>query len=114
MRKSSASNLLFVLVLSGCSTFNYYTHAVGGHIEVMQASLPITEVIADPKCDPTLKKQLEEVRRIRDFASRELGLPNNNSYRSYADIHRPFVTWNVFAAPEFSLQAKAWCMPIVG
>lgn len=105
---------VFALLLSGCSTLSYYSHAVGGHIEVMQAAHPINEVIDDPKCDPALKKKLEEVRRIRDFASRELGLPDNRSYRSYADIHRSFVTWNVFAAPEFSLQPKTWCMPIVG
>ena len=105
---------VLALLLSGCSTLSYYSHAVGGHIEVMQAAHPINEVIDDPKCDPVLKKKLEEVRLIRDFASRELGLPDNQSYRTYADIHRPFVTWSVFASPEFSLQPKTWCMPIVG
>jgi len=112
----SIAPVVFVvaLLLSGCSTLSYYSHAVGGHIEVMQAAHPINEVIDDPKCEPALKKKLEEVRRIRDFASRELGLPDNRSYRTYADIHRPFVTWNVFAAPEFSLLPKTWCMPIVG
>jgi predicted aminopeptidase len=114
MTKSVVPVFVLVLLLSGCSTLSYYSHAVGGHIEVMQAAHPINEVIADPKCDPVLKKKLEDVRLIRDFASRELGLPDNGSYRSYADIHRPFVTWNVFAAPEFSLQPKTWCMPIVG
>lgn len=114
MTKSVVLFLFLVLLLSGCSTLSYYSHAVGGHLEVMQAAHPIDEVIKDPKCDPVLKKKLEEVRLIRDFASRELGLPDNRSYRSYADIQRPFVTWNVFAAPEFSLQPKTWCMPIVG
>ena len=66
-----------------------------------------------PSCDPVLKKKLEEVRVIRDFASKQLGLPDNESYRSYADLQRPFVTWNVFAAPEFSLQTHNWCMFIV-
>jgi len=105
---------VFALLLSGCSTVSYYSHAVEGHIEVMQAARPIDQVIDDPKCDPVLRKKLEDTRLIRDFASRELGLPDNRSYRSYADIHRPFVTWSVFAAPEFSLQPKTWCMPIVG
>lgn len=103
-----------VLSLSGCSNLGYYSQAVGGHLEVMQASRAITEVIEDPKCDPVLKKRLEEVRHIRDFASRELGLPDNDSYRSYADLQRPFVTWNVFAAPEFSLKPETWCMLVVG
>jgi predicted aminopeptidase len=41
-------------------------------------------------------------------------LPDNGSYRSYADIRRPYVVWNVVAAPEFSVDAKEWCYPIVG
>ena len=102
------------LVLSGCSHLGYYSQAIGGHLEVMRTSRPISEVVGAPDCDPQLKKQLEEVRLIRDFASRELGLPDNGSYRSYADLQRPFVTWNVFAAPEFSLKPETWCMPVVG
>ena len=45
---------------------------------------------------------------------RHLGLPDNGSYRSYADVGRPYVVWNVVAAPEFSVEAKEWCYPIVG
>jgi predicted aminopeptidase len=114
MTKVSLPILLLAISLHGCSSLGYYGNAVGGHIEVMQATRPIAELIEDPKCDPALKKNLEEVRLIRDFASSDLGLPNNDSYRSYADIKRPFVTWNVFAAPEFSLQNMNWCMLVVG
>ena len=102
------------LVLSGCSTFNYYSAALTGHLEVIQATRPITDLIDDPACDHELKKKLVDVRRMRDFASSDLDLPNNDSYRSYADIKRPFVSWNVFAAPEFSLQTMNWCMLVVG
>jgi predicted aminopeptidase len=30
------------------------------------------------------------------------------------DTGRRFVTWNVVAAPEFSLDAKKWCFPVAG
>lgn len=112
--RAGATILLLAGVLSGCSSLGYYSQAVGGHIEVMQASRPIGELIDDPQCDPELRKKLEAVRVIRDFASSDLGLPNNDSYRSYADIKRQFVVWNVFAAPEFSLQNMNWCMLVVG
>lgn len=114
MRSRCLIALLFSVAVSGCSNFAYYSQAVGGHLGVMQASRAINDVIDDPECDPALKRKLEEVRLIRDFASIELGLPNNGSYRSYADIQRPFVTWNVFAAPEFSLKPETWCMFVVG
>ena len=35
-------------------------------------------------------------------------------YEKYADVHRPFVVWNVEAAPEFSLEPKTWWYPFVG
>lgn len=111
---TKASLLVLTFLLAGCSSLGYYSQAVGGHLGVMLAARPINEVIDDPTCDPVLKNKLEEVRRIRDFASRELGLPDNGSYRTYADLQRPFVAWNVFAAPEFSLQTENWCMFIVG
>lgn len=106
--------LLLTLALPGCSNLGYYSQAIGGHLEVMRASRPIKEVVEDPQCDPGLKKKLEEVHQIRDFASQQLGLPDNDSYRSYADLQRPHVTWNVFAAPEFSLKPEKWCMLVVG
>src|SRR6202035_1914720 len=56
----------------------------------------------------------EAVHRMRLSASRELELPDNGSYRSYADVGRPYVVWNVVAAPEFSVSPKRWCFPIAG
>ncbi|MDP3512174.1 MAG: aminopeptidase [Sulfuritalea sp.] len=106
--------LLLALLLAGCSNLGYYVQAVGGHFEVMRAAQPISELVRDPASDPQLRKKLEEVQAIREFASRELGLPDNNSYRSYVDVGRPYVVWNVFAAPEFSLEPKRWCMLLVG
>ncbi len=51
---------------------------------------------------------------IRAFASRELGLPDNRSYTSYADLERPYAVWNVFATPELSLKPRQWCFPVAG
>ena len=80
----------------------------------MSKRKPIARVIANPATPRSVKSQLEAVSEIRDFATRRLGLPDNGSYRTYADVGRPYVVWNVVAAPEFSLQPKQWCYPIVG
>lgn len=115
MNKFGNSVLLMLAgFLAGCSNFGYYLQATGGHLDVIRAAQPISEVVRDPAIDPTLRKRLEDVQAIREFASRELGLPDNNSYRAYADVGRPYVVWNVFAAPEFSLEPKRWCMLMVG
>jgi predicted aminopeptidase len=92
----------------------YLLQSAQGQLELMSKRRPITRVIADPKTAPAVRTQLEAVSQIRQFASRELGLPDNGSYRSYADVGRPYVVWNVVAAPEFSIDPKEWCYPIVG
>ena len=102
------------LALSGCSAMPYYWQAANGQLDLWRRSRPIDQWLADPVADESLKARLTEVQRIRDFATRNLGLPNNGSYRSYADLGRPYVAWNAFAAPELSLEAKEWCFPIAG
>ena len=71
-------------------------------------------MVEDPKEPGDLKKRLQTVQEARAFASRELGLPNNKSYTSYADLKRDYVVWNVVATPEFSVNPREWCFPIVG
>lgn len=105
---------LAVLLLGGCANLAYYAQAVGGHIRVMRAAQSIPRLLDDPATDPDLRGKLVEVSAIREFASRELALPDNGSYRSYADLGRPYVVWNVFAAKEFSVDLESWCMVFVG
>jgi predicted aminopeptidase len=101
---------LCCLSLHGC----YYVQAARGQWEISRSRVPIAEVIGDEDTAPELASRLELVREARDFAVAELALPDNDSYRSYADIERDYVVWNVFAAPEFSLRPKTWCFPVVG
>jgi predicted aminopeptidase len=109
-----AAGLLLTCLSGGCSTVGYYTQAIGGQMELLRKSRPISDVLADPATTPELKTKLEHVVQIRNFASEALALPNNDSYRRYADLKRRFVVWNVFATPEFSVQAKEWCFPFAG
>jgi predicted aminopeptidase len=101
-----------LIALSGAGC--YLLQSVQGQLTLMSKREPINRVIGESSTPPALRAQLETIAAIRDFASRELGLPDNGSYRSYADLGRPYVVWNVVAAPEFSVDAKQWCYPIVG
>ena len=102
--------IIFIAPLGGC----YYLQAAAGQWEVIRKREPIDEVINAANTPMELAERLRVVAAARDFSIAELGLPDNKSYRSYADIERDFVVWNVFAAPEFSLQAKQWCFPGAG
>jgi len=106
--------LLAAGVLSGCSAISYYWQAFNGQMEVRRLSRPVEEVLADETTGAELKRKLAYAARAREFASRELGLPENRSYRVYADVKRPYVVWNVFAAPELSLELKTQCFPVAG
>ena len=102
------------LVLPGCSALGYYWQAFNGQMEVRRLSRPVEDVIADSATGTELKRKLAYAQRARDFASRALGLPDNRSYRVYADVQRPYVVWNVFAAPALSLELKTQCFPVAG
>ncbi len=97
-----------------CSSVSYYSQAVNGHVEVMEKRRPLETVISDPETDTALKERLALLLRMRDYATRELDLPENGSYRVYADVQRPYLVWNVFAAPELSLEPVEWCYLLVG
>ena len=106
--------LCLMLFLPGCETTQYYAQAIGGHLSIMRAARPVAEWLADPNTPADLRRRLEVTRGIREFASRELSLPDNGSYHSYAELGRPYAAWNVYAAPEFSTEAKQECFPFTG
>jgi predicted aminopeptidase len=110
-RLAALGALLFV---SGCVSLEYYAQAVGGHLEVMRLAVPIEERLREADTPEPLREKLAKVLAIREFASREIALPDNGSYRRYADIGRPFVVWNVFAAPEFSVKPVESCFLFAG
>jgi predicted aminopeptidase len=99
-----------VLPLSGC----YYLQAAQGQMALLAKRQPITKVLANPHTDAKVRARLDEAQSARIFAVRELGLPDNQSYASYVDVRRRYVLWNVFAAPEFSVNPIQWCFPIAG
>ena len=112
--------LTILTVLSACAPtrlpepVGYGWQAFRGHLHVLAEARPFQDWLNDPTTPQPLRDRLLLVDDIRTFASKELGLPDNRSYRSYADLKRPYAVWNVFAAPELSLQLDTWCFPVVG
>lgn len=106
--------LLFsAVLLGGCSAAEFYWQGISGQIDLLRRAQPIPEVLGTAG-DTEVKHKLERVLAIREYASRELGLPDNASYRRYSDLGRRYVLWNVFATPELSLTPRQWCFPIAG
>jgi predicted aminopeptidase len=97
-------------LLSGC----YLLQAARGQLDITVKREPIEEVIADPQTPAATQARLKMISEARTFASKELGLPDNDSYRSYVALKRDYVVWNVFATPPFSVDPINWCFPIAG
>ena len=113
-RKALLAAALAAALLAGCANLGYYWQSVSGHLHVLNAARPVDDWLADTHTSESLKKRLALTQRIRSFAVTELQLPDNLSYRRYADLQRSAVVWNVVAAPEFSLTLKTWCFPVAG
>lgn len=104
--------LLLAVGLNGCST--YYGQLAVGQLELLRQREPISGIVNDPQRDSQLRQRLNQALQARRFASTMLALPDNGSYRVYADIQRPYVVWNVFATEEFSVAPLTHCFPIAG
>ena len=102
------------ILLTACESLQYYSQAVNGQLYIFSHRKPIARMLEDSQTSPALKARLESINRIRTFAATELHLPLGSQYSTYLDLKRPFVVWNVFAAPEFSMQPITWCYPIAG
>jgi len=103
-----------LLLFTGCRTLGFYRQAFAGQWEILTHQRKNKAILADPQTSPELRRQLELLEQIREFAVTGLGLPADGHYRSYVDLKRPFVVWNVEAAREFSLEPKRWWYPFLG
>lgn len=106
--------LALCLPLAACSSLRYYAHVAHGEASLLAHRRPIARVVRDPATSPALATRLRLAAQARRFASAHLGLPDNRSYTSYVDLHRPYVAWNVFATLPWSVQALPQCFPIAG
>ncbi|MEE4378913.1 MAG: aminopeptidase [Candidatus Competibacteraceae bacterium] len=117
---STRSALVALLIVSatvslcGCAKLAYYGQAVSGQWQLLQSRRAVEDVLSDADTSPKLRQRLQIAWALRDFASTELALPDNGSYRDYADLQRAFVVRNVFVTPPLSLEPHQWCFPLVG
>lgn len=102
------------VLAGGCAQVGYFAQAAQGQYSLLSDARPVDDWLSDPAIDGALKNRLARAKEIRQFAVRELGLPDNASYKNYTDVKRSFVLWNVVATPELSMAPQQWCFPIAG
>ena len=107
--------------LTGCESIGYYLHVAGGQLKLLADRQPVDRLVAElaSRTEEDLQarallERLQLSREVLVFAEQTLGLPVGGRYRSYVDLDRDAVVWNLFAAPPLSLEAHTWCYPFVG
>ena len=100
--------------LVACETIGYYEQAARGQLSILWNRQPIEDLLVDQTLPQSIRNKLVTVLSVREFAERELGLPAEEHYQTFVDLKREHVVWNVFAAPEFSVEPLNWCYPVAG
>lgn len=113
-RSRLAAAIVLSGLLAGCANLPYYLQSVAGQLDIWSRQRDIESVIANADTADALREKLRTVLSIREFASAELALPRNASYRTYANLERRYAVWNVFATPEFSMKPRQWCFVFAG
>lgn len=105
---------LVLILLVSCETISYYGQAAKGQLSLLISRKEIQSLLNDETLNEDARRKLALILEAREFAEEHLHLEPGSSYLSYVELDRPYVVWNVFAAPEFSTRAKTWCYPIAG
>ncbi len=106
--------LSLILLLGACSDIGYYWHSTKGHLALMNKRVDIEALLEQPDLEAGLRQRLQLVQQIRAFSVDALSLPDTGSYTNYAQLEKPYVVQNLFAAGEFSTTLHSWCYPIAG
>jgi predicted aminopeptidase len=104
---------LLVLQLSSCAV-GYYWQAGAGHMRIVRGQESVARLLDEAELSAEELQKLELSQEALSFAHEVMLLPDNGSYRKYYDTDQPYVVWNVFAAPELSLEPLTWCFPVAG
>ena len=102
------------MLVSACNSLSYYGQAISGHIDLVARERPIDDLLNDQKTSDALKQKLSLALEARAFATDQLALPDNDSYKQYADLERPYAVWNVIATPRYAIETQKWCFMVVG
>lgn len=106
--------LLLLVGVTACSNFSYYRQAVMGQMELLSARRDFKDVFSDENVTQNVKDKIKLAEEILRFADLEIGLPVDDTFSTYADVKRPFVVWNVFAAKPYSINLETYCFPVAG
>jgi len=105
--------LLCTVGLSGCG-IGYLWHVTVGQVAILVHQRPVDEVLHDAHLPTQEQQKLRLILEVRAFAITQLDLSDSKSYTTFVQLDRPYVSYNLSAAPPDALTPYVWRFPIVG
>jgi predicted aminopeptidase len=106
--------LFLFSALAGCGNLRYLSEAMVEHVRIIRSRVPIEDLLRSDGMNNERRDKLKLVLEVRAFASEKLDLPKNKSYTMVSPVKGPYLGWNVFVAPRFSVEPVESCFPIAG
>lgn len=92
----------------------YYTQSAYNQMKILAKRTPIEKKLTEDNLSEDFKHKLNLTLEAHRFSVEILKLKNTNSYTTYSDLERPYVTYVVSAAPKWELKHHLWSFPFVG
>src|SRR5262245_48631170 len=105
--------LLCTVCLSGCG-LGYLWHVAVGQVSILARQRPVDDVLQDTPLTPQERQKIGLILDVRVFAINQLDLHDSSSYTTFVHLDRPYVSYNLSAAPPDALTPYTWRFPFLG
>ena len=103
------------LLCGGCGVdLAYILGTVGGQIDILLHSVPITRALESGNLSEEQVGKLELIRDVREYARDVIGLSVADNYTKFYDSSGNPVAYNVSACRKDAFEPRLWTFPIVG
>ncbi len=106
--------VLFLAALWKYELVIYGVRQFKGQMTILFNSVPVEDVLKDPKLKTEFRDKLLLTGEIRKYAMDSLGLKNSKNYTFYYDQHDQPIMWVVTGCLPYELKAKEWWFPFLG
>ena len=102
-----------VLLLNGCGAGHLW-HLAKGQADLLWQRRPVQEVLEEDRLGAAQLDKIRLVLEVRAFGIEQLGLHDGGTYTTFVQLDRPFVSYNLTAAPADAIEPYVWRYPVVG
>ena len=102
-----------VLLLNGCG-LGHLWHLAKGQADLLWQRRPVQEALQGDRLGAAQLDKIRLILKVRAFGIEHLGLHDGDTYTTFVQLDRPFVSYNLTASPVDAIEPYVWRYPIVG